>query len=406
MKGQRDGSSPLFAWLDQFYEEQPVMFCEEHPTVLARQTLSLKNFDFIGLALVAFLTSAGGCATHRTFNHRPHSGAAGMAGLAGSDSAGPSRGGAGGLSNSAGGTHTTGGALGRSGGEGDTPNRAGCTDGESDGGASGEANGGPSPGGRSPTQAGMGGRLGSSGGANAGTNPMSGTGGYAGSTRATAGAGGMGAGGRGGVGGMSGSGGNRSCSITACTVGTTECANGGVRSCEKGSDGCGAWQVLSTCSAPLVCERYTGPTCADSNWAEWSMPNSPTETGIPNTESYTDNGNGTVTDNVTRLMWEQASSTSTYSWTDAVIYCSSESTGGHNDWRVPSMIELASLLDLGRSNPAINPVYFPDTPPTHFWSASGDGSTYIGWYVDFSGGPGMVDEADFTTELFNVRCVR
>jgi hypothetical protein len=136
------------------------------------------------------------------------------------------------------------------------------------------------------------------------------------------------------------------------------------------------------------------------------MPNSPTETGTPNPESYTDNGDGTVTDNVTKLMWEQAASTSTYSWTDAAIYCSSRAAGGHSDWRVPSMIELVSLLDLTRSAPTINPTYFPNTPPVRFWSASGDGSIYAGWLVDFSGANGRPNDPDWTTDLLNVRCVR
>jgi hypothetical protein len=53
------------------------------------------------------------------------------------------------------------------------------------------------------------------------------------------------------------------------------------------------------------------------------MPNSQVDVtaGAPNLESYTDNGDGTVTDNVTGLMWQQAVPATTYTWANAVAYC-------------------------------------------------------------------------------------
>ena len=68
------------------------------------------------------------------------------------------------------------------------------------------------------------------------------------------------------------------------------------------------------------------------------MPNSQADVtaGAPNLESYTDNGDGTVTDNVTGLMWQQAVPTATYSWAGAVTYCSTLTLAGHSDWRLPS----------------------------------------------------------------------
>lgn len=43
---------------------------------------------------------------------------------------------------------------------------------------------------------------------------------------------------------------------------------------------------------------------------------------------------------------------------------------GHADWRLPSLPELYNLADRGRSNPAIDPVYFPNTQAWFFWSGS------------------------------------
>jgi Protein of unknown function (DUF1566) len=43
---------------------------------------------------------------------------------------------------------------------------------------------------------------------------------------------------------------------------------------------------------------------------------------------------------------------------------------GYTDWRMPKMKELVGIADSGRSNPAIDPTYFPNTPSAHFWSGS------------------------------------
>jgi hypothetical protein len=191
------------------------------------------------------------------------------------------------------------------------------------------------------------------------------------------------------------------CCTNACSLGVMECANGGIRSCEKGTNGCGTWKILSTCTTPLVCERYAGPTCADANWAEWPMPNSSGETGAPNAESYTNNGDGTVTDNVTKLMWQQAGSTATYSWTGAKAYCPPQRTGGYSDWRLPSQVELFSIIDYGVAGSlAFYPVFMA-TAGSGYWSSSPDWGVDA-WVVSTDGG-GQVQGND---ALEYVRCVR
>jgi hypothetical protein len=141
-----------------------------------------------------------------------------------------------------------------------------------------------------------------------------------------------------------------------------------------------------TCSAGLVCERNPPAVCADPNWAEWPVPNSQVDVsaGAPNLESYTDNGDGTVTDNVTGLMWQQAVPNDTYTWAQAVAYCPTLTLAGDSDWRLPSVIELSSIVDLGQLNASINSTYFPSTPLAHFWSASPlAGSSSDAWVVHF-----------------------
>jgi len=170
------------------------------------------------------------------------------------------------------------------------------------------------------------------------------------------------------------------------TVGVVD--TGGVQT------GGGQATICGTCSAGLA------------NWAEWPVPNGPVDVtaGAPNLESYTDNGDGTVTDNVTGLMWQQVVPATRYVWAGAVSYCPTLTLAGHSDWRLPSVIELSSIVDLGQSYPSINPTYFPSTPSDFFWSASPlAGSSSDAWFVYFV--YGYTYNFDISNAGF-VRCVR
>ncbi len=81
--------------------------------------------------------------------------------------------------------------------------------------------------------------------------------------------------------------------------------------------------------------------------------------------SYRDNGDGTVTDLNTGLMWVQARS-SKAPWEDAVAGAASCRVGGHDDWRMPTIKELYSLINFsggfhpeGNSTPYLDTKYFP-----------------------------------------------
>lgn len=102
--------------------------------------------------------------------------------------------------------------------------------------------------------------------------------------------------------------------------------------------------------------------------------------------SYTDNGNGTVTDNVTGLIWQQADDGSARDWADAATYCESLVLGGSNNWRLPTRRELIHIVDYGTYNGAIDGVF--DVQWLHsYWSASSDGmNTDNAWIQDFGYG--------------------
>jgi hypothetical protein len=124
--------------------------------------------------------------------------------------------------------------------------------------------------------------------------------------------------------------------------------------------------------------------------------------------------NGEVTDNYTGLIWQETYSSATMAWSQAAGYCSSLSLDGQT-WRVPSLNELATLVDEARVAPAINRTAFPNTvycgSGTWFWASeayAGNGS--YAWGINFCDGyTGYNSGASGAWNEFAVgyvRCVR
>jgi len=136
------------------------------------------------------------------------------------------------------------------------------------------------------------------------------------------------------------------------------------------------------------------------------MPNSQADVsaGAPNLESYTDNGDGTVADNVTGLVWQKAVASSTYGQAAAILYCSDLNLANHSDWRLPSVIELVSIIDSGSFSPSIDEAYFPSTPSSSFWSST-PSSLMPGNGFDIPFDAGNVSSDDVSNP-FSARCVR
>ena len=62
--------------------------------------------------------------------------------------------------------------------------------------------------------------------------------------------------------------------------------------------------------------------------------------------SYSDNGDGTVTDNNTGLMWQQTPPSNKLTYDEAVEYVENLELGGYSDWRLPTIKESFSIADL------------------------------------------------------------
>ena len=117
---------------------------------------------------------------------------------------------------------------------------------------------------------------------------------------------------------------------------------------------------------------------------------------------YTDHGDGTVTDKITKLMWKQCSegqsgtdcsggTATTKTWQVALQVPANINTqggfAGYSDWRLPNIKELKSLVERRCFLPAINATHFPNTKSSLYWSSSphANFSSYA-WSVYFNYG--------------------
>ncbi len=69
--------------------------------------------------------------------------------------------------------------------------------------------------------------------------------------------------------------------------------------------------------------------------------------------------NETVTDSTNNLMWQDNAvvKTDKYTWEGAISYCEGLSHAGHDDWRLPTIIELSSIVDIDMFNPTIDGIF-------------------------------------------------
>ncbi len=124
--------------------------------------------------------------------------------------------------------------------------------------------------------------------------------------------------------------------------------------------------------------------------------------GEPRQPAFTVNPDETVTDHSTGLMWQQSFGES-YNWPGAHAYCENLCLGGHDDWRLPDVKELRSLVDPSRSYPAIDDSVFPGTEYAYHTSSTSAERPDHTYYVHFHrGGTWSWGKGNY----YHVRCVR
>jgi len=150
------------------------------------------------------------------------------------------------------------------------------------------------------------------------------------------------------------------------------------------------------CPGPDGCR--SGQCVVDLEWAAWNVP-SP----APASSAYRADPLTVVSD-ATKLVWQKAVPAQKLAWAGAKTYCEGLSLDGRAGWRLPTAVELQSIVHYGRINPSIAVGAFPDTPWEEFWTATKKSSSASqAWYVSFVSGwvaPDRVAAAK------RVRCVR
>lgn len=131
---------------------------------------------------------------------------------------------------------------------------------------------------------------------------------------------------------------------------------------------------------------------------------------------YRDNGDETVTDLSTGLIWKQCAEglsgtdcmtggLSVFTWQGALQHAEAQVFAGSSLWRLPNKNELASLVERRCYQPAINGRFFPNTPSGWFWSSSPyANNSNDAWHVSF--GYGYVDYYGGKSYQLYVRLVR
>ncbi|MBL8036076.1 Lcl C-terminal domain-containing protein [Nitrospira sp. CMX1] len=132
-------------------------------------------------------------------------------------------------------------------------------------------------------------------------------------------------------------------------------------------------------------------------------------TGTTRFTLLADFANAAVRDNETGLVWEQAPDTPPRNWESARFYvgsCANKIVGGRKGWRLPSVVELSSLVDAVNLNPALPTGHpFSGVQPNVYWTATSDSDRpTIAWFVNFFNG--QVTAGDKVANSFFVWCVR
>ena len=189
-------------------------------------------------------------------------------------------------------------------------------------------------------------------------------------------------------------------------------------------------QNLSTCTTDLAsCEAApaTFPATGQARMVDAGEDGNPSWGAAL---AYQDNGDGTITDLNTGLMWEKKSDDGSihdrddaYTWANAmgtfVAALNAAGFAGHTDWRLPNVKELQSIVNYGAETPSVSAILWTPcfggfgctvltcscTVSAGYWSSTSlERDPTDAWYVSFF--EGGVIAGDKNDEVYFVRAVR
>ena len=152
--------------------------------------------------------------------------------------------------------------------------------------------------------------------------------------------------------------------------------------CKKGS--CVVSAAIVMAIAAIILFPVTGT--AQENWYPWSKKLKCDNNACPRFKLVLDGD--AVLDRETGLVWEKSPSKSEYDWNDAHWHCNSLGLGNRMGWRLPTVQELASLMDPTQGVPSL-PIGHPfhNVQPSFYWSATTMADdTMLAWDVLFADG--------------------
>jgi hypothetical protein len=126
------------------------------------------------------------------------------------------------------------------------------------------------------------------------------------------------------------------------------------------------------------------------------------QAGCPMAGRFRDNGDGTVSDLCTGLMW-QKTMPGQYVWQDALKYCENLSLAGYTDWRLPNIKELQSIVDYSRGLSSLDPVFEVSFSYWCWSSTTFVGKTTNAWSIDLGTGLVVAYDGVFGYDVLAVR---
>jgi hypothetical protein len=138
------------------------------------------------------------------------------------------------------------------------------------------------------------------------------------------------------------------------------------------------------------------PAGCDRSWAQWSA----TPPSV-----FVDNADGTVTDMTTQLLWQKDPGPK-LTQPMGITYCQTLNLAGHCDWRLPTRIELGTLVDYSKAAAPLIDTTFFNTALNAYWTSSPVARTQgaNAWNVNFNDG-GVYSNSPVGIPL-PIRCVR